>query len=78
MKSRRVIGLALKLNYGQPIAVGAACLALTQSFLQRGRPLVTHSGSCAERRVACVGIATYIAKLEQAYVGVVQSCTGSQ
>jgi hypothetical protein len=27
MESRRVIGLALKLNYGQPIAVGAACLA---------------------------------------------------
>ena len=36
----------------------------------------TRSGSCAERRVACVGIAASSVKLEQAYVGVVQSSNG--
>src|SRR6516165_10672780 len=39
MNSLRSISDLLRLDR-QPIAVGAVCLALTQSFLQRGRPLM--------------------------------------
>jgi len=46
------------------------------AFLSWQTVAKTHSGSYAERRVACVGIATSSVKLEQAYVGVVQSCNG--
>src|SRR5215813_4670116 len=41
MNSLRSISDLLRLDR-QPIAVGAVCLALTRSFLQRGRLLVAH------------------------------------
>src|SRR6516162_3894235 len=44
MNSRRSISDLLPLDR-QPIAVGAVCLALPQSFLQRGRPVLAHLGS---------------------------------